>query len=70
MVEVVSGYHKKKVIESIFRISTGLKAVLNQYELFTDKNTWDHSAWTIGNGDPMWEVCIPLRIPSVLGQQE
>ena len=34
-------------------ISTGLKAVLDQYELFTKRNTRDHLAWTIGNGDPM-----------------
>ena len=33
----------------IFFISTGLKAVLGQYELFTDRNTRDHLAWTAGN---------------------
>ena len=28
-----------------------------------DQNTRDHSAWTIGNEDPIHEVCIPNSIP-------
>ena len=47
----------------IFFISTGLKAVLSQYELLTDRNTRDHLAGTAGNGDPMHGVRIPHRIP-------
>ena len=27
--------------------------------ILKDQNTRDHSAWTIVNGDPMHEVCIP-----------
>ena len=34
-----------------------IKAVLGQYELFTDQNTRDHLACSIGNGDPMYGVC-------------
>ena len=30
-------------------ISTGLEAVLGQYELFTYRNARDHLTWTIGN---------------------
>ena len=41
----------------IFCIRTGLRAVLGQYGLFADRNTRDYLAWTIGNGDPMHEVC-------------
>ena len=26
------------------------------------QKTRDHSAWTIGNGDPTYEVCIPHSI--------
>ena len=44
-------------------INTRLDAVLGQYELFTDRNTSEHLAWTIGNGDPMHEVCISHSIP-------
>ena len=43
-------------------INTGLKEVLVQYELFTDRNTRDHLTQTIGNGDSMHEVCIPHSI--------
>ena len=53
-----------------FFISTGRKAVLGQYEMFTDRNTGDHLAWTIGNGDPMYEGFISPRIPRVWEQQE
>ena len=28
-----------------------------------DRNTRDYSAWTVGNGDPMHELCIPHSIP-------
>ena len=31
-------------------IETGLNAVLSQYELFTNRNTRDHLAWTKENG--------------------
>ena len=31
----------------------GFKAVLGQYELFIARNTKEHSACTIGNGDSM-----------------
>ena len=34
------------------------KAVLGQYRLFTDRNTKDDLAWTTGNGDPMYGMCI------------
>ena len=44
-------------------VPTGLKVVLGQYELFTDRNTKHYSAWTTRNGDPMHEVCVPHRIP-------
>ena len=46
-------YIKKKIT-----ISTGLKVVLGQYELFTDQSTRGHLAWTIGNGDPMHTVFL------------
>ena len=49
--------------------STGLEAALGQYELFTDQNARDHLAWTIGNGDPKHEVCIPSSIPRAWEQQ-
>ena len=48
---------------SIFLISTGLKAVLGQYKLFTDRNTRDYLARTIGNGDHMHGVSIPHSMP-------
>ena len=47
----------------IINMKTGLKAVLGQYGLFTDRNTRDYLAWIIGNGDTIHEVCIPHRIP-------
>ena len=50
-------------------ISTGLKAVLGQYELLTDRNTRNHFAWTIWNGDPMYEVCILHSLPRAWQQQ-
>ena len=53
----------------ILFISTGLKAVLGQYDLFTDRNTRDHLAWTIGNGDSMHGMCIPHKIPRAWEQQ-
>ena len=31
------------------------------------KITRDHSAWTIGNGDPMHGMCIPTRYISRMG---
>ena len=34
-----------------------LESVLGQYELFTDKNTRDHLAWTAESEDPMHGVC-------------
>ena len=52
-----------------FFISTGLKVVLGQYELFTDRNTADHLVYTIGNGDPMHGVCT-LRMRAVRMKQE
>ena len=39
----------------------GFKAVLGQDELFTDRNTRDNLAWTIGNGADLRG--IPHRIP-------
>ena len=42
-------------------VSTGIKAVLHQYELFTDQNT--------RNRDLMNEVCIPHMIPRAWEQQ-
>ena len=27
-----------------------------------DQNTKDHSVWTMKNGDPMHEVCIPVAV--------
>ena len=45
-------------------LNRGLKAVVSQYEIVPkDRNTRDHLAWTIGNGDPMPKVCTPSRIP-------
>ena len=44
-------------------VHRNLRAVLGQYELFTDRNTRDDLAWTIGNGDPMHGVCTPHSIP-------
>ena len=38
----------------------GLRGSWGQYELFTDRNTRDHLAFTIGDGYPMHEACIPL----------
>ena len=35
-----------------------------------DRNTRDHSAWTIGNVDPMHEVCIPHSIPIAHGNSK
>ena len=46
-----------------YKFSMVLKAVLGQYELFTNRNIRDHLAWTIGNGDVMYGMCIPHRIP-------
>ena len=37
--------------------------------MFTDRNTRDHLAYTIGNEDPMQEVCIPNRISRTWIQQ-
>ena len=47
----------------------GLKAVLGQYELFSDRNSRDRLAWTIGTKDPMHGVCIPQRIPRAWEQR-
>ena len=44
-------------------ISTGLKAVLGQYELFTDQNARNHLAWTAGNRDPKDGMCISHSKP-------
>ena len=52
------GVHHNGVI-----ISMGLKAVLGQYELSTDRHTRDRLPWTIGNGDLKHEECITHRIP-------
>ena len=38
--------------------------------ILKDQNTRDHSAWTIENGDPMHEVCIPLGIPRAWKRQK
>ena len=47
------------------------KAVVNRCEdVAKYKNTRDHSAWNIGNWDPMHEVCIPHSIPCAWEQQE
>ena len=32
-------------------------------------NTREHLVWTVGNGDPMHEVCIPHSIPRAKEQQ-
>ena len=53
-----------------FFISTGHRAVLGQYEFFTDQNTRDHIASTIGNGDSMYGLCVPKKIPRRWEQQE
>ena len=45
----------------LFIISTRLKAVLGQYELFTDRNIRNHLARTIGAGDPM-HGCVPHTV--------
>ena len=37
--------------------------------ILKDQNTRDHSAWTIGNRDPMHEACIPHSIPRAWEQQ-
>ena len=43
---------------------TWLKAVFSRYEdVLLDRKTRDHLAWTTGNGDPMYRVCIPHSIP-------
>ena len=52
-----------------FFISTVLKAVLSQYELFTDRKTRDDLALTIGNGDPMHGMCIRQTIPRAWEQK-
>ena len=46
--------------------STRRMEVLGQFELFTDQNTRDYLAWTIGSEDPMYVVSIPHRIPRAL----
>lgn len=52
-----------------FFISTGLKAILVQYE-FTDLNTRNNLSWTIiGNGDPMHGV-YTSRIGTARVEQE
>ena len=47
------------------------KAVLTQRlcMIQKDRNTRDHSAWTMGNGDPMHKVCISHRIPRAWEQE-
>ena len=50
-------------------ISRGLKAVLGQYELFTERNTRDHLVLTAGNGAPMHGVCMPHSISPAWEQQ-
>ena len=57
-------------MKSNFIISTELKAVLCQYELFTDRNTRDHLAWTIRNWDPMHGVCISSRMGTARVKKE
>ena len=47
---------------AIFFIKTGLKVVLGQYELFTDRNIRYNLAWTIRKEDPLHEVCIRHRV--------
>ena len=43
-----------------------LKAVFNRCEDVAKKlNTRHHLAWTIGNGNPMHEVCIPHGITRI-----
>ena len=44
-------------------IEGGLKQCYINTKLLTDQNTRDHSAWTIGNGEPMHELCTPHRTP-------
>ena len=48
----------------------GLKQSFTQRQsmIQKDQNTNDHSALTIGNGDPMHEVCIPHRMLCALKQ--
>ena len=50
-------------------ISTGLKAVLGEYEVFTDRNTRDNLAQTIWDGDLMHEVGILRSTPRALQQK-
>ena len=47
------------------------KAVLTQRSrmIEKDENIRDHSAWTIGNVDPMHEMCIPHSIRCAWEQQ-
>ena len=47
----------------------GIKTVLGQYELFTDRNITDYLVLTIGNEDPMHGVCIPHSIARAWEQQ-
>ena len=51
----------------LFSISTRLKAVLGQYELFTDRNTKDHLARIIGNGNHMHGGVYPAQDTSLMG---
>ena len=41
-----------------------------QSMVLKDQNTIDHIAWTIGNGDPVHEVCIPYMRYSAHGNSK
>ena len=56
-----SGHHFCSMSLIIIIILVSLKQSLSTQHsmILKDKNTRDHSAWNIGNGDPTDEVCIP-----------
>ena len=47
-----------------------IKAVVCHYELFTDRRTKNNLAYTIGNGDPMFEVCTSCIRSTRVKQEE
>ena len=53
----------------ILLLCTRLKAVFSRCEnVAKDRNTRDHVAWTVGNEDPMHDVCLSHTVYLAHGQ--
>ena len=62
-------HNKWLIIWQIHSETWFTKTILGQYELFTYRNTRYHLEWSIGNRGPMYEECIPHRVPHAWEQQ-